>query len=157
MDLTPIKTRGKRRRTGESLVVAPVKRAKTNSDSKRNVKQAKASVLEKKPQNSVLEKKPQDSVLEKKPKASVLEKKVPLEIMEQLLWLSGNFNLPRASPRIGRLLSGQSTLEITFIRAFEPTWDDEWDIYGWGPRRGNVGDPALQVRVVLAHFSYSIY
>ncbi|KAI1779169.1 hypothetical protein F4818DRAFT_403546 [Hypoxylon cercidicola] len=122
MELTPIKIRGKRRRHDESPAASPLKRLKPKSKSKRKAK-APLEV-----------------------KASTLEKKIPLEIMEQIFWLSGNCNLPRASPLIGSLLSSRSTLQMTFIRAFEPTWDHEWDVYGWrgGYVRGFTGDPALQ-------------
>ncbi|KAI3327018.1 hypothetical protein HD806DRAFT_380079 [Xylariaceae sp. AK1471] len=48
---------------------------------------------------------------------------MPLEVLERIFWFSENVNLPRASPRLGLLLSGRSTLRETFLTAFGPTWD----------------------------------
>ncbi|KAI1760572.1 hypothetical protein GGR53DRAFT_509143, partial [Hypoxylon sp. FL1150] len=124
MDLTPIKTRGKRRRLDESPAASSIKRVKTKPKSKRDAKPTLEA------------------------KVSILEKKLPLEVMEQIFWLSSNCNLPRASPLIGRLLSGRSTLQMIFIRAFEPTWDAEWDVHGMGTGRGIVGDPSFQSEVL---------
>ncbi|KAI1125771.1 hypothetical protein F5Y10DRAFT_224310 [Nemania abortiva] len=99
MELTPIRVRGKRRAGGEYLPVAPpTKRLRRAPNQK------------------------------KKPKAhrsqpSYLERSLPLEVLEYIFWLSENINFPRASPRLGRLLSGPSTLRETFLSAFGPTWE----------------------------------
>ncbi|KAI1504995.1 hypothetical protein F5X99DRAFT_405630 [Biscogniauxia marginata] len=97
MELTPIKVRGKRRRKDELIAVPVLKRP--------------LLVRKKRPRKPRL------------PKASFMEKEVPLEVLERIFWLSENVNLPRASPRFGRLLSSPSTLLETFINAFGPTWD----------------------------------
>ncbi|KAI1744572.1 hypothetical protein F4680DRAFT_405335 [Xylaria scruposa] len=111
MELTPIRVRGKRRAKGEQPVVAPpIKRPKTDRSQK---KQAK----------------------DRRPKASEIEKSMPLEILERIFWLSENVNLPRAGPRLGRLLSGRSTLRETFITAFEPTWNLWFGRVAQGSRR----------------------
>ncbi|OTB17012.1 hypothetical protein K445DRAFT_316528 [Daldinia sp. EC12] len=103
MELTPIKVRGKRQRGGnEVAVVVPEKRRKASVKSKLR--------------------RSQRSQRSRESKASYLEK-IPLEILERILWYSGNVNLPRSSPLVGRLLSGHSTLRETFIVAFQPTWD----------------------------------
>ncbi|KAI0019909.1 hypothetical protein F4780DRAFT_401218 [Xylariomycetidae sp. FL0641] len=101
MDLTPIKIRGKRRRRGEppANVLPVAKRPK-----------AKATGIRKKA-------KPRAS------QVSYIEKEIPLEVLERIFWFSENVNLPRASLRFGRLLSGVSTLRETFIQAFGPTWE----------------------------------
>ncbi|KAI1460031.1 hypothetical protein F4805DRAFT_13168 [Annulohypoxylon moriforme] len=96
MKLTPLKIPGKRRREGEPTAVAPRKRIMTRPRS-RAQKSAEGT-------------------------ASYLEH-MPLEILEHIFWFSENVNLTRASPRIGRLLSGLSTRQETFISAFKPTWD----------------------------------
>ncbi|KAI8950420.1 hypothetical protein F4801DRAFT_345375 [Xylaria longipes] len=99
MELTPIRVRGKRRAGGEQRVVAlPPKRLKKDRSQK---KQAK----------------------DRRPKASEIERSMPLEILEHIFWLSENINLPRAGLRLGRLLSGPSTLRETFLTAFGPTWE----------------------------------
>ncbi|KAI0405482.1 hypothetical protein F4802DRAFT_597038 [Xylaria palmicola] len=99
MELTPIKVRGKRRAQGERLVAArPPKRFKKDRSQKKKPEIRRA-------------------------KASEIEKSMPLEILERIFWLSENINLPRAGPRLGRLLSGRSTLRETFLTAFGPTWE----------------------------------
>ncbi|KAI0548506.1 hypothetical protein F4679DRAFT_596764 [Xylaria curta] len=99
MELTPIRVRGKRRARGEQPIIAlPIKRLKTDRSQKKQPK-------------------------DRRPKASEIEKSMPLEILERIFWLSENVNLPRAGPRLGRLLSGPSTLRGTFISAFGPTWE----------------------------------
>ncbi|KAI1212593.1 uncharacterized protein F4807DRAFT_457391 [Annulohypoxylon truncatum] len=100
MKLTPLKIPGKRCQKDDNnpVAVTPRKRAKLKSKSK-----------------SHLQKSAEEN-------ASYLEL-MPLEIVERIFWLSENVNLPRASPRIGRLLSGSFTRQETFIIAFEPTWD----------------------------------
>ncbi|KAI0883772.1 uncharacterized protein GGS22DRAFT_166068 [Annulohypoxylon maeteangense] len=109
MKLTPLKVPGKRRQKDEPVAVVPRKRVKNKSRPR--------------PQKSAEE------------TASYLEH-MPLEILEHIFWLSGNINLTRASPRIGRLLSGLPTRQETFICAFEPTWDACFGIMS--PRRGAV-------------------
>ncbi|KAI0862850.1 hypothetical protein F4860DRAFT_99777 [Xylaria cubensis] len=100
MELTPIRVRGKRRAGGEQPVVArPILKPFKKGQSQK--KQAKDC----------------------RPKASEIERSMPLEILERIFWLSENVNLPRAGPRLGRLLSGLSTLRETFITAFGPTWE----------------------------------
>ncbi|KAI0542760.1 hypothetical protein GGR58DRAFT_496870 [Xylaria digitata] len=99
MELTPIRVRGKRRAPREELIAAlPPKRLRRNPSRK---KQAEV----------------------RRPKASNIESSMPLEVLERIFWLSENINFPRASLRIGRLLSGPSTLRETFLTAFGPTWD----------------------------------
>ncbi|KAI0172482.1 hypothetical protein GGR52DRAFT_409296 [Hypoxylon sp. FL1284] len=123
MELTPIKVRGKRCGPVDFPAVTP-----------KRIKPKVKSVLKRKAKQSI------------QAKASVLEKKIPLEVMERIFWLSSNMNLPRASPLIGRLLSGRSTLQMTFISAFEPTWDCEWDSYRCRSSSGSglLGNPTLQ-------------
>ncbi|KAI0187992.1 hypothetical protein EV127DRAFT_498346 [Xylaria flabelliformis] len=100
MELTPIRVRGKRRAGGEQPVVARplLKRLKKGQSQKKKAE-------------------------DRRPKASEIERSMPLEILERIFWLSENVNLPRAGPRLGRLLSGLSTLRETFITAFGPTWE----------------------------------
>ncbi|KAI0458445.1 hypothetical protein F5B21DRAFT_431640 [Xylaria acuta] len=99
MELTPIRVRGKRRAGGGQLVVTrPLKRLKKDRSQE---KQCKG----------------------RRPKASEIERSMPLEILERIFWLSENVNFPRAGPRLGRLLSGRSTLRETFLSAFGPTWE----------------------------------
>ncbi|KAI2639405.1 hypothetical protein GGS21DRAFT_429275 [Xylaria nigripes] len=99
MELTPMKVRGKRRAQGEQILVK----------------------LEPKRRNKGLSRNQQSRP--RRPKASNIEKSLPLEVLEHILWLSENVNFPRASPRLGRLLSAPSTLRETFLAAFGPTWD----------------------------------
>ncbi|KAJ8121494.1 hypothetical protein ONZ43_g2067 [Nemania bipapillata] len=104
MELTPIRVRGKRRHAGgEQRRVA----------------------LRPKPPDRDLRRKKQKKRLgaRPKPRASDLEKSLPLEVVERIFWLSENVNFPRASLRLGRLLSSPSTLRKTFLSAFEPTWE----------------------------------
>ncbi|KAI1823675.1 hypothetical protein F4861DRAFT_531450 [Xylaria intraflava] len=98
MELTPIKVRGKKRARGDQIPVDP----------------------RPEPLNKRLGQKRQARL--RRPKASIIEKFMPLEILERIFWLSENVNFPRASPRLGRMLSGSSTLRETFISAFGPTW-----------------------------------
>ncbi|KAI0975812.1 hypothetical protein F4678DRAFT_283458 [Xylaria arbuscula] len=98
MELTPIRVRGKRRAKNQQFIAPPAKRFHKDPSQK---KRAKA----------------------RRPKASDIEKSMPLEILEHIFWLSENVNFPRASPRLGRLLSGPSTLRETFLSAFGPTWE----------------------------------
>ncbi|CAJ2504230.1 Uu.00g116240.m01.CDS01 [Anthostomella pinea] len=97
MYLTPIRVRGKRRRPGEPSAIHLPKRPKTKTQKKHRKPRAM--------------------------RASYFEREVPLEVLERIFWFSENVNLPRCSPRFGRLLSGPSTLRETFIAAFGPTWD----------------------------------
>ncbi|TGJ84903.1 hypothetical protein E0Z10_g3879 [Xylaria hypoxylon] len=99
MELTPIRVRGKRRTREEELLVTPA-RKRFHKDPSRK-KQAGVRRL----------------------KASNVERSMPLEVLERIFWLSENVNFPRASPRLGRLLSGSSTLRETFLSAFGPTWE----------------------------------
>ncbi|ORY67360.1 uncharacterized protein BCR38DRAFT_472784 [Pseudomassariella vexata] len=101
MELTPIRITGKRRRKGEPAM--PIVHPKDG---------IKASKRRKTKEKAVF-----------KPKASYLEKSIPLEIMERIFWMSENVNLPRASLRLGWLLSAISTRQQTFLEAFGPTWD----------------------------------
>ncbi|KAL7621094.1 hypothetical protein AAE478_008407 [Parahypoxylon ruwenzoriense] len=107
MELTPLKTPGKRRRDKAPTAAPAAKRPK-------RVKRLAPNSERKKPFEV---------------KASLLEKTIPLEIFERIFWYSENANLPLASPLIGRLLSGLPTLRETFICAFAPTWDLR---YGYG-------------------------
>ncbi|KAI2615360.1 hypothetical protein GGR54DRAFT_642383 [Hypoxylon sp. NC1633] len=101
MKLTPISVPGKRRHAGDVLVDAQPKRARhTPKLTSQPSREARASYLE----------------------------KLPLEVLENIFWMSGNINLPRASPRVGRMLSGRPTLRETFITAFVPTWDAWFNI-----------------------------
>ncbi|KAI0521582.1 hypothetical protein F5B22DRAFT_543927 [Xylaria bambusicola] len=105
MELTPIKVRGKRRAQDELAVAPPPKRPQKDPSVK---KDAKA----------------------RRPKFSNLEKSMPLEVLEHIFWLSENVNFPRASLRLGRLLSGAATLRGTFLSAFGPTWDKCFSLRG---------------------------
>ncbi|KAI1088902.1 hypothetical protein F5B19DRAFT_401318 [Rostrohypoxylon terebratum] len=116
MKLTPVKIPGKRRRKGESGAVITQKKAKPATPRSRP-----------RPKKSAEE------------TASYLEH-MPLEILERIFWFSENVNLTRASPRIGRLLSGLPTRQATFINAFRPTWDACLGIVG--PRR-DIAPPLL--------------
>ncbi|KAF2962835.1 hypothetical protein GQX73_g10739 [Xylaria multiplex] len=99
MELTPIRVRGKRRAPGEELITAlPLKRARKDLGQKKRAEVRRS-------------------------KASNIERSMPLEVLERIFWLSENANFPRASLRLGRLLSGSSTLRETFLTAFGPTWD----------------------------------
>ncbi|KAI1359226.1 hypothetical protein F5Y08DRAFT_86002 [Xylaria arbuscula] len=98
MELTPIKVRGKRRVGDQPAIEPPQKHFRKGRSAKTESKA-------------------------RRPKFSNLEKSLPLEVLEQIFWLSENVNFPRASPRLGRLLSGPATLRETFIRAFSPSWD----------------------------------
>ncbi|KAI1111853.1 hypothetical protein F5Y14DRAFT_288181 [Nemania sp. NC0429] len=110
MELTRIKVRGKKRDRNEQLVV-PSPPKPLNRD-RHQRKQAMA----------------------RRPQASNIEKSMPLEVLERIFWFSENVNLPRASPRLGRLLSGASTLRETFLAAFGPTWDVWFGCIDWqGP------------------------
>ncbi|KAJ2988097.1 hypothetical protein NUW58_g4153 [Xylaria curta] len=104
--------RGKRRAGEQRLDARPPKRVNKNGSQK---KQAKV----------------------RRPKASNIEKSMPLEILERIFWLSENVNFPRAAPRLGRLLSGPSTLRETFLSAFGPRgsfgWEDDLDRFGGNP------------------------
>lgn len=64
------------------------------------------------------------------PKKSLMEREIPLEIMELIFHYSENVNFPRASPLLGRLLSGRQTLVATIIGAFSPTWDVTFGLSG---------------------------
>lgn len=99
MELTPIKVRGKRRAQNQPVNEPPQKRSHRDQSTKKKSKI-------------------------RRPKFSDLEKSMPLEVLEQIFWLSENVNFPRASPRLGRLLSGPATLRETFLCAFGPTWDN---------------------------------
>ncbi|KAI0476148.1 hypothetical protein GGR56DRAFT_641403 [Xylariaceae sp. FL0804] len=100
MELTPIKVRGKRRLggKGEGLFEAP------------RLKRPRRDIRPRRKKS-------------KPPTASFIEREIPLEVLERIFWLSENVNFPRSNPRVGRLLSGASTLRETFIQAFGPTWD----------------------------------
>ncbi|KAI1156301.1 hypothetical protein F4825DRAFT_322279 [Nemania diffusa] len=98
MELTPIRVRGKRRARGEQLRIAPPPKRR---DTRRG--QGKQPRVRR--------------------EASILETSLPLELVERIFWLSENVNFPRASLRLGRLLSGRPTLHQTFLAAFAPTWE----------------------------------
>ncbi|KAI0384452.1 hypothetical protein F5Y04DRAFT_229920 [Hypomontagnella monticulosa] len=121
MELTPINVRGKRRRGDDSVVVLPPKSRKRARKTKVKSREEKASILE----------------------------KMPLEILEKIFWLSGNLNLPLSSPLIGRVLSGESTLCATLLRAFEPTWSYWFNIVmERGRNRCRHGDGLMQSRLL---------
>ncbi|KAI0203298.1 hypothetical protein F4808DRAFT_39673 [Astrocystis sublimbata] len=104
MDLTPIKVRGKRRAVGDQVAfAAPPKRPPKKARNHENAAKHRLSKASK--------------------KISKMESTLPLEILESILWLSEEVNFPRASPRLGRILSGRSTLMRTFLLAFGPTWE----------------------------------
>ncbi|KAI0397719.1 hypothetical protein F5Y17DRAFT_414406 [Xylariaceae sp. FL0594] len=99
MDLTPIIVRGRRRPPGETVPAPPLKR-RNIAKQDRGGKTARA----------------------RSANASVIEKSMPLEILERIFWYSENVNFPRASLRLGWLLSSPSTLRRTFLTAFAPFW-----------------------------------
>jgi hypothetical protein len=107
MELTPILIRGKRHRKGESNAVLIARRLKRKRrEEMKGVRSQKKST----------------QAITLKPRASYLEKELPLEILERIIWMSETVNLLRASPRIGRLFSGESTRRETLLQAFGPTW-----------------------------------
>ncbi|KAI1813162.1 hypothetical protein GGS20DRAFT_554686 [Poronia punctata] len=113
MELTPIRVRGKRRVKGEPPVAHTSTRRRipkqTRKEKPTGIRFSRASLLE-----------------------------MPLEILELIFWYSENVNLPRASHRLGWLLSGRSTLRKTFISAFAPTWDE---CYSWVVQYGMILKP----------------
>lgn len=109
MELTPIKIPLKRRRKGEAAVVPG------SSTTRKNVGKHRP-----KKRNRTEQRTGGEGHLIK---ASYFEKEVPLEVLERIFWLSENINLPLASLRFGRLLSGRPTLRESFISAFAPTWE----------------------------------
>lgn len=125
MLLTPIRAPGKRRRANEELAAV----ACTRPQKERKLKH-----------KSIRQK-------SREQHASYLEL-MPLEVLERIFWMSGNANLPRAGHRIGRLLSGRSTLRETFINAFGDTWDSTWNEVGdrFEPLIYVAGNPEFQVR-----------
>ncbi|KAK9414263.1 hypothetical protein SUNI508_02362 [Seiridium unicorne] len=102
MELTPIRIPGKRRRKGEPPIVFDTipRKEKGKGKSKRTKRQKVV-----------------------KPRASYLERQLPLEIMERIFWMSENVNFAKSGPRVGHLLSGESTRRATFMQAFGHTWD----------------------------------
>ncbi|KAI1100878.1 hypothetical protein F4804DRAFT_317787 [Jackrogersella minutella] len=104
MELTPIKARGKRRRGNHNTTITPILNKKLKAKSKSNRRKL-----------------PKDKPApeEKKPDLEHM----PLEILEQIFFLSENVNLPRASHRIGKILSGYSTKREAFISGFKFYWD----------------------------------
>ncbi|KAF9879428.1 hypothetical protein CkaCkLH20_02971 [Colletotrichum karsti] len=56
-------------------------------------------------------------------RTSLVESSFPIEILERIFLFSENLNFARASPALGRALSGRSTLINLIINAFHPTWD----------------------------------
>lgn len=80
--------------------------------------------------------------------------KLPTELLHRILLFSREYNFPKASLRIGKLLSHPSFFTELVLQAFEPTWDTwmgctkgrVYSYHGWfedGARFG--GDPELQV------------
>lgn len=57
------------------------------------------------------------------PRPPPFDRRFPLEIIERIFLLSQNLNLPRASPRLGWMLSSRRTLVETALAAFGPAWD----------------------------------
>ncbi|TDZ60624.1 hypothetical protein CTRI78_v004862 [Colletotrichum trifolii] len=98
MKLTPIKVRGKRGRSASSSAQEPTKKRRRANAGEFATRQARKKV-------------------------SYFEREVPLEIVERIFLLSENLDFPRCSPRMGKLLSGRSTLINILISAFHPTWD----------------------------------
>jgi hypothetical protein len=82
---------------------------------------------------------------------------LPKEILEMILLWSRNVNFPKASHRIGCVLSGESTLMQVVLSAFGPTWDVWFGVspcevqgyheYRWDWKRLG-GDPEFQVSIV---------
>ncbi|KAI0835428.1 hypothetical protein F5Y06DRAFT_299572 [Hypoxylon sp. FL0890] len=108
MKVTPINIPGKRRRVNDAAKIAPHKRLKVRLDSSRQKSRKKKDY----------------------PSLQGL----PLEILEDIFYLSGNVNLPRSSPAIGRLLSGEFIRRDFFILAFAPVWN------AWLREHGNQSD-----------------
>ncbi|OTB08314.1 hypothetical protein M426DRAFT_316941 [Hypoxylon sp. CI-4A] len=104
MKLTPVNTPGKRRRN-DTVAIQPNKKQRVKHTSRRR--------------DQLL---PQSKLSDSMKNASPLEL-MPLEILERIFWFSGNINLPRASHKLGRFLSGIETRHCTFIYAFRPSWD----------------------------------
>ncbi|KIH91530.1 hypothetical protein SPBR_01494 [Sporothrix brasiliensis 5110] len=52
-----------------------------------------------------------------------MDQRFPLEVVERIFFYSMNFNLPRASPRLGWMLSSRYTLRDLMLAAFEPQWN----------------------------------
>ncbi|KAL1882071.1 hypothetical protein VTK73DRAFT_2480 [Phialemonium thermophilum] len=97
-----------------------------------------------------------------------LIEQVPLEILQHIFLLSGNLNLPRATPRLGYFLSSRSCLVELVFEAFAPTWDvwfgcthtPGWvggqlqSYYGYSTDAERFGgDPELQSAVLTCHWA----
>jgi hypothetical protein len=129
MKLTPIKGRGKGPRKSGFKQPNP-KRQKLSGDDNNS----------------------EDSV-SKKASAATIEK-LPKEILEPIMLFAKEPNFPRASLRIGWLLSDHSFLAKVVLQAFEPTWDlwlgcQKFQVQsytGWFDDTERFGgDPELQV------------
>ncbi|KAL1894590.1 hypothetical protein Sste5346_005825 [Sporothrix stenoceras] len=51
------------------------------------------------------------------------DQRFPFEVIERIFFFSMNFNLPRASPRFGWMLSSRHTLRDLIFAAFGPQWE----------------------------------
>ena len=131
MNLTPIRVRGK-----------PNSAAATK---RKAVSRASDSAA---PGNDATEPSSKRPRMKKAVKTSLVERELPLEILERIFIFSENLNLARASPLLGRMLSGRPTLVALVIQAFGPTWDTEIDT-------GKHGSPEIALRV-LEHVATAV-
>lgn len=134
MKLTPIRVRGKRKRPqAPSTTPKPPASHKsqtpqTSSQTSSHNASAKRPRSSSPPSSQAPAKMPRtalrNATTKKNAKKVVpFDRRFPFEIIERIFLLSKNLNLPRASPRLGWLLSGRRTLIEMAILAFSPTWD----------------------------------
>lgn len=92
------------------------------------------------------------------------DQRFPLEVIERIFFYSKNFNLPRASPRFGWMLSSRHTLRDLVFAAFGPQWDltltqkrykrpRRNDKTGARKAQARLNDVALQVRAPYIRLS----
>lgn len=90
------------------------------------------------------------------------DQRFPFEVIERIFFFSMNFNLPRASPRFGWMLSSRHTLRDLIFAAFGPQWElsltkerYQRPVKKSSPRavkaHARVNDPDLQVSSILHH------
>ncbi|KAK0633295.1 hypothetical protein B0T14DRAFT_491495 [Immersiella caudata] len=117
--LIPIKIRGKGPR---KKAWQPPAKAASKSDSK---KRSRSSINENGDTtdsfSSRRKRRREKLALKKAPGAPI--ERLPKEILEMILLWSENLNFPKASHRIGCVLSGESTFTRVVLSAFGPTWD----------------------------------
>jgi hypothetical protein len=153
--LTPIKIRGKGPRK-KAWQPPPPKSSKLDSKKR---SRCSAEENDDTADSSSLPRKRRKEKLALKKAAGAPIEQLPKEILEMVLLCSQNVYFPKASHRIGCVLSGESTLMRVVLSAFEPTWD-VWfgalprEVQGYHEWRRDSerlgGDPKFQVSVVTA-------